>query len=102
MFRVEEMNMSKVELKIADVAMGTIEVYGASKPILEKVADYMDSAEKLENSTLSGEEKFKWVLSYVTKEIVEIVQNLDYWIPVITNFINTIKKAYNILKHLFV
>lgn len=92
--------MSK-ELKIIDVATGTIELYGAGAPILEQVAKYMDSAEKLKNSTLSGEEKRKWVLSYVTSEIIEVAKNLDYWIPVIMNFITKIKQAFNVLKELF-
>lgn len=88
-------------LKIATAAQSTIDVIGAGKPILEQVASYMDAAEELKNSTLTGAEKREWVIEFVKKEIAEVASNLSYWIPIILKFITAVKTAFNALKVLF-
>lgn len=85
-------------LTIEQVSKSTLEVAESGGPILSQIAKYMDAAEKLKNSTLSGEEKRNWVVEYAKKEIVEVFKNLDYWIPVIIRFINAVKIAFNLLK----
>lgn len=88
-------------LKISTVAQSTIDVIVTGKPILEQVASYMDAAEELENSMLTGAEKRDWVIEFVKKEVKEVVGNLDYWLPIILKFINAAKAAFNALKVLF-
>lgn len=88
-------------LTIEQVAKSTLEVAESGGPILSQIAKYMDAAEKLKNSTLSGEEKRGWVIEYAKKEIKEIFNNLDYWIPLIIRFINAVKSAFNVLKAVF-
>lgn len=88
-------------LKIATAAQSTIDVIDTGKPILEKVASYMDAAEELKNSTLTGEEKREWVVGFVIKELAEVANNTSYWLPVILKFINAVKAAFNALKVLF-
>ena len=85
-------------LTIEQVAKSTLEVAESGGPILSQVAKYMDAAEKLKESTLSGEEKRSWVIEYAKKEIVDILNDLDYWIPLIVRFINAVKTAFNLLK----
>ena len=85
-------------LTIEQVAKSTLEVAESGGPILSQVAKYMDAAEKLKESTLSGEEKRNWVIEYAKKEIVEVFTNLDYWLPIILRFINAVKTAFNFLK----
>jgi hypothetical protein len=58
----------------------------------------MDAAEKLKTSTLSGEEKRNWVIEYAKKEIKEVFNNFDYWLPLIIRFINAVKSAFNLHK----
>ena len=88
-------------LTIEQVAKSTLEVAESGGPILSQVAKFMDAAEKLKNSTLSGEEKRDWVIEYAKKEIKEVFNNLDYWIPLIIRFINAVKIAFNALKSVF-
>ncbi|PJI34080.1 MULTISPECIES: hypothetical protein [Acinetobacter] len=85
-------------LTIEQVSKSTLEVAESGGPILSQIARYMDAAEKLKNSTLSGDEKRDWVIAYAKKEIKEVFNNLDYWIPLIIRFINAVKMAFNLLK----
>lgn len=88
-------------LTIEQVSKSTLEIAESGGPILSQIAKYMDAAEKLKNSTLSGEEKRNWVIEYAKKEIKEVFNNLDYWIPLIMRFINAVKTAFNALKAVF-
>lgn len=88
-------------LTIEQVSKSTLEIAESGGPILSQVAKYMDAAEKLNNSSLSGEEKRNWVIEYAKKEIIEVLSNLDYWLPLIIRFINAVKAAFNALKVLF-
>ncbi len=85
-------------LTIEQVSKSTLEVAESGGPILSQIARYMDAAEDLRNSALSGEEKRNWVIEYAKKEIKEVFNNLDYWIPLIIRFINAVKMAFNLLK----
>lgn len=88
-------------LTIEQVSKSTLEIAESGGSILSQIAKYMDAAEKLKNSTLSGEEKRSWVIEYAKKEIKEVFNNLDYWIPLIIRFINAVKIAFNALKAVF-
>lgn len=85
-------------LTIEQVSKSTLEVAESGGPILSQIAGYMDAAEKLKNSTLSGDEKRDWVIAYAKKEIKEVFNNLNYWLPLIIRFINAVKTAFNLLK----
>lgn len=85
-------------LTIEQVSKSTLEVAESSGPILSQIARYMDAAEKLKNSTLSGDEKRDWVIEYAKKEIRDVFNNLNYWLPLIIRFINAVKTAFNLLK----
>ncbi|WP_180100900.1 hypothetical protein [Acinetobacter sp. YH12151] len=85
-------------LTIEQVSKSTLEVAESGGPILSQIARYMDAAEKLKNSTLSGEEKHDWVIEYAKKEIRDVFNNLNYWLPLIIRFINAVKTAFNLLK----
>lgn len=88
-------------LNIATAAQSTIDALEVGKNVLGKVASYMDAAEELKNSTLTGEEKREWVVSFVIKELAEVANNTSYWLPIILKFINAVKAAFNALKVLF-
>ncbi len=89
-------------LTITQAALPTIELletsHKASKSVLDKVAAHMDAVEKLQCGTLTGEQKRKEVIEFAKKEIIEVVKNLDYWLPLIIKFINTAKAAFNAWK----
>lgn len=85
-------------LTIEQVAKSTLEVAEFGEPILSQIAKYVDAAENLKNSTLSGDEKRNWVIEYAKKEIKDIFNKLEYWIPLIIRFINAVKSAFNLLK----
>lgn len=88
-------------LTIAQAAQSIIEVAGTGfgnqliSNGLGKVASYMDAAEKLKNSTLTGAQKQDWVIEYLKKEVKEVLSNLDKWLLLILKFINTAKAAFN-------
>jgi len=84
-------------LTIEQVSKSTLEVAESGGPILSQIAKYMDAAEKLKNSTLSGDEKRSWVIEYAKNEIKEVYNNLDYWLPLILRFIDAVKSAFNLL-----
>lgn len=88
-------------LNIATAAQSTIDALEVGKNVLGKVASYMDAAEELKNSTLTGEEKREWVVGFVIKELEEVANNTSYWLPIILKFINAVKAAFNALKVLF-
>lgn len=88
-------------LNIATAAQSTIDALEVGKNVLGKVASYMDAAEELKNSSLSGEEKREWVVGFVIKELEEVANNTSYWLPMILKFINAVKAAFNALKVLF-
>lgn len=89
-------------LTIAQAAQSSIEAASIGNQlasgVLNKVASYMDAAEKLENSTLTGAQKRDWVIEFVKKEITEIFTSIDHWLPLIIKFINTAKTAFNAWK----
>ncbi|ENX48764.1 MULTISPECIES: hypothetical protein [Acinetobacter] len=85
---------------ISTAVASTIDALDAGHEIYSKIADAMDSIEQ-QGSTLSGTEKKTWVLEYAAKEIAEVLDNLDYWIPKIKQWIDIFKAAFNALKALF-
>ena len=85
---------------IAIAVSSTIQALEAGQEIYTKVANAMDSIEQA-GSNLSGAAKKEWVLEYATKEIKEVLTDLDYWIPKIRKWIDIFKTAYNALKALF-
>lgn len=89
-------------LTITQAALPTIallqEAEAFSASVLDKVAAHMDAVEKLQGGTLTGEQKRKEVIEFAKKEIIEVVKNLDFWLPLIIKFINTAKAAFNAWK----
>lgn len=85
-------------LTISTAVMSAIQLVEAGREVYETVAKLMDAAEK-EKSTGTG--KKAWVLEYVVKEIQEVFENQDYWLPKIREWIDAFKAAYNALKQIF-
>lgn len=85
---------------ISDAVSSTIDVLETGNEIYRKIAGAMDAIEE-QGSQLSGTEKKLWVLEYASKEISEVLGNLDYWIPKIKQWIDIFKAAFNALKALF-
>jgi hypothetical protein len=85
---------------IAVAVSSTIQALEAGHEIYTQVAEAMDSVEK-EVSSLTGAEKKQWVLEYAAKEIREVLEDIDYWLPKIMHWIDIFKAAYNALKALF-
>lgn len=89
-------------ITIAATAQSAIEAIALgdeiTQVVLGKVATYMDAAEKLKDSKLSGAEKLAWVLEYVKKEVIEIASQIDKWLPKIIEFISKAKAAFNLWK----
>lgn len=91
-------------ITIAGTAQSAIEAIALgdeiTQVVLGKVATYMDAAESLKNSTLTGPEKLAWVLDYVKNEVIEISARIDKWLPKIIEFISKAKAAFNLWKDL--
>lgn len=84
---------------IVTAVSSTIQAIETGQEIYIKVASAMDSIQQAHN--LNGAEKKQWVLEFVTKEIKEVFDDLDYWLPKIMQWIDIFKTAFNALKALF-
>ena len=85
-------------LTIAAAVSSTIQLIETGQKIYMEVANLMDAAEKQGGA---GGDKKAWVLAYAAKEIKEVLENADEWLPRIKQWIDAFKAAFNALKALF-
>lgn len=87
------------QYSISAAVSSTIAVITTGQDIYQQIAQAMDSIEAAGN--LSGAEKKRWVVEFASKEIKEVFDNLEEWLPKIMNWIDVFKTAFNTLKVLF-
>lgn len=84
--------------QIATVATGIISLIQTGQEIYRAAADAMDSIEK--QAALAGKDKKTWVLDYMKNEILKGEGWDRYWFTILSDFIDKIKAAYNLVKDL--
>ena len=85
--------------KIAQVAVGVINLIEDGHVIYSIAANAMDAVEAQSNG-LSGADKKAWVMSFVKSVVFNIIENWDRYEVLISNFIDSIKTAYNAVRSL--
>lgn len=83
---------------IATVASGVIQLIQVGREIYEATVNAMDAIEA--QGTLRGSEKKEWVLSFIKNFVLNLGQNWDKYVELISNFIDNIKTIYNKVKYL--
>ena len=83
---------------IATVASGIIELIGTGKEVYEVTVNAMDAIEA--KGVIKGSDKKEWVLAFVKSFVLELGQNWDKYVQLISDFIDHIKTVYNTIRHL--
>lgn len=85
--------------QIATVASGVINLIQTGQAIYRIAANAMDAIEQ--NKAMSGSDKKTWVLAFVKSVVIDMGENWQTYVKLITDFIDKIKAAYNAVKDLF-
>ncbi len=91
--------MEKV-IKISDVAIGILSVFSTGQAIYAATANAMDAVEV--QGILTGEAKKRVVLTFMKDVVLELGENWDFYVTLISSFIDQIKTAFNAVKKLFI
>lgn len=89
--------MSKTN--IAQVAVGIIDLIQVGREVYRAAADAMDAIES--KGVLKGDTKKDWVLSFMREFVFELGESWDVWFPLLFDFIDKLKAAYNAVRDLF-
>lgn len=83
---------------IATVASGIIQLIETGREVYEATVSAMDAIEA--KGAVKGSEKKEWVLAFVKSFVLELGQNWDKYVQLISDFIDHIKTVYNTIRHL--
>ena len=84
--------------QIATVATGVIQLIEVGRDIYEVTVNAMDAIEA--KGVVKGSDKKEWVLAFVKSVVLELGQNWDKYVQLISDFIDDIKTVYNTIRHL--
>ena len=76
-----------------------MDVADSIKTVYNTVANVMDAVEK-QNTIKDGKSKKEWVLAFVKAMFFETLKDWDYWVNLISAFIDKAKTLYNFVKQL--
>lgn len=83
---------------IATVASGIIQLIETGREVYEATVSAMDAIEA--KGAVKGSDKKEWVLAFVKSFVLELGQNWDKYVQLISDFIDHIKTVYNTIRHL--
>ena len=83
---------------ITTVASGIIQLIETGREVYEVTVNAMDAIEA--KGVIKGSDKKEWVLAFVKSVVLELGQNWDKYVQLISDFIDDIKTVYNTTRHL--
>lgn len=83
---------------IATVSSGIIQLIETGREVYEVTVNAMDAIEA--KGVIKGSDKKEWVLAFVKSVVLELGQNWDKYVQLISDFIDHIKAVYNTIRHL--